>query len=162
MRLGGAFCCSASQYGRGQGGERRDTHTHRGTFTGTCTQMLHLPFSDLPVLPSKSAQALAFSMWMGYEASGRREWDWAGRGLEGGSLFAASRGSGPALWTFFVDCIWSPDYLKKAYQPPPPPRKDIPIQTFVRAPDLALPDSGVTTICSRCSEFPLLLSYDLF
>ena len=31
----------------GSGGERRDTHT--GTHTGTYTQMLHLPFSDLPL-----------------------------------------------------------------------------------------------------------------
>ena len=41
----GVWGCSAPQYGRGRGVERRDTHTH----TGTYTRMLHLPFSDLPL-----------------------------------------------------------------------------------------------------------------
>ena len=32
------------------GGRRgTHTHTHTGTHTGTYTQMLHLPFSDLPL-----------------------------------------------------------------------------------------------------------------
>ena len=48
----------------GSGGERRDAHTHththteEHTHTGTYTQMLHLPFSDLPgrSYPLKSAR----------------------------------------------------------------------------------------------------------
>ena len=35
--------------GRGQGHTHRNTHTHTHTHTGTYTQMLHLPFSDLPL-----------------------------------------------------------------------------------------------------------------
>ena len=67
VRVRGEFYCSAPQYGRGYGGDMRDTHTqrnthrgthteehtqrnaHRGTHTGTYTRMLHLPFSDLPL-----------------------------------------------------------------------------------------------------------------
>ena len=46
---GRGFCCSLPQYGRGKGGERRDTHRNTHTHTGTYTRMLHLPFSDLPL-----------------------------------------------------------------------------------------------------------------
>ena len=46
---GGGFCCSAPQYGRGYGGDMRDTHRNTHTHTGTYTRMLHLPFSDLPL-----------------------------------------------------------------------------------------------------------------
>ena len=49
VRVWGEFCCSAPQYGRGHGGETRDTQEHTHTHTGTYTQMLHLPFSDLPL-----------------------------------------------------------------------------------------------------------------
>ena len=46
---GGGFCCSAPQYGRGQGGERRDAHRNTHTHTGMYMRMLHQPFSDLPL-----------------------------------------------------------------------------------------------------------------
>ena len=48
----GGFWCSAPQYGRGLGGDRRDTHRNTHTHTGTYTRMLHLPFSDLPLKTS--------------------------------------------------------------------------------------------------------------
>ena len=51
---GGDFCCSTPQYGWGHGKDTRDTHTHTGTHTGTYTQMLHLPFSDLPLKNCRS------------------------------------------------------------------------------------------------------------
>ena len=34
---------------RGEEEGHTHTHTHTGTHTGTYTQMLHLPFSDLPL-----------------------------------------------------------------------------------------------------------------
>ena len=56
MGVRGGFCCSVPQYGGVGGGGGRGgthththTHTHTGTHTGTHTQMLHLPFSDLPL-----------------------------------------------------------------------------------------------------------------
>ena len=51
MRVRGGFCSLAAQDGGGPGAGGRDTHrnTHTHTHTGTYTQMLHLPFSDLPL-----------------------------------------------------------------------------------------------------------------
>ena len=51
VRVRGGFCSLAAQDGGGPGagGRRAHTHTHRGTHTGTYTQVLHLPFSDLPL-----------------------------------------------------------------------------------------------------------------
>ena len=50
VRVWGEFCCSAPQYGWDHGGgDEGHTQEHTHTDTGTYMQMLHLPFSDLPL-----------------------------------------------------------------------------------------------------------------
>ena len=75
MGVGGGFCCSVPQYGRGQGesgGTHTHTHTHTQEHTGTYTRMLHLPFSDLPL---KKCPILQYSL-TGKDGSGSGFGSW--------------------------------------------------------------------------------------
>ena len=61
MSVGKDSAVQPHNMGGVRGVEEGHTHTHRNTHTGTYTQMLHLPFSDLPLkkrptYPLKSAR----------------------------------------------------------------------------------------------------------